>query len=161
MAFTSQFLDMEYFLTKEKLKELEAELERLQTEGRREVSQNLKLAKELGDLSENAQYIEAREDQQRLEKRVLELEQTIRNATVISQKAKKREEVEVGCTVEVLREGKNIKFFIVGSSEAKPEEGFISNESPLGQELVGKKVGDILKLNTPGGKVEYKINKIS
>ena len=152
---------MDYFVTKEKLKEVESELERLKTQGRKDVSEQLKTAKELGDLSENAQYIEAREEQQRLETRILELEQAVRNAKVISQKAKKREEVEVGSTVEVLRDGKSMKFFIVGSSEAKPEEGFISNESPLGQELVGKKVGEKLELKTPGGKVEYKIKSIS
>jgi len=161
MAVASKFLKMEYFLTKEKLKELEEELEALKTTGRKEVSESLKTAKELGDLSENAQYIEAREEQQRLERRILELEQTIRNATVISQRAKKRDEVEVGCTVEVLRDGKATKFFIVGSNEASPAEGFISNESPLGQELVGKKVGDILKISTPGGEVEYKIKSIN
>lgn len=152
---------MEY-LSKEKYKELEEELAKLKTEGRREVTASLKTAKEMGDLSENAQYIEAREEQQRVERRIAELEQILKEAEIINKGgSKKRDVVEVGATVEVLRNGKPATFQIVGSNEANPEGGFISNESPIGQELMGKAVGDELKLKTPGGIVEYKIKKIS
>lgn len=151
---------MEYFLTKEKLVELEQELETLKTEGRRRVADNLRIAKELGDLSENAQYIEAREEQQRVEKRIAKLEQMVRNVSIIS-KRKKHDEVEVGSTVEVSKNGETSTFFIVGSSEAKPSEGFISNESPLGVELMGKKPGDEVSVKTPNGNMKYKVNKVS
>jgi len=151
---------MEY-LTKEKFNELEVELERLKTEGRREVTESLKTAKELGDLSENAQYIEAREEQQRIERRIAELEQMLKEAEIISTQSKKRDMVEVGATVEVMRDGKTSKFFIVGSSEANPMEGFISNESPLGQVLIGKGVGEEVEFKTPQGKLKYKIKSIS
>ena len=153
---------MEYFLTKEKLAELEEELAHLKSEGRREVSENLKIAKELGDLSENAQYIEAREEQQRIERRIADLEQILKGAVLISKSSKKkREVVEIGATVGVLRGGKAATYVIVGSSETNPGEGLISNESPLGMELIGKREGESITLDTPGGKVLYKIEKIS
>ena len=91
---------MEY-LTKEKFDELELELERLKTDGRREVTESLKIAKELGDLSENSQYIEARDEQQRVERRISEIEQMLKEAEIITKRAKKRDVVEVGATVEV------------------------------------------------------------
>ncbi|MDP3953659.1 MAG: transcription elongation factor GreA [bacterium] len=151
---------MEY-LTKEKFDEFSAELERLKTEGRKEVTESLKIAKELGDLSENAQYIEAREEQQRIERRIAELEQMLKEAEIISTRSKKRDAVEVGATVEVVRDGKTSKFYIVGSSEANPVEGFISNESPLGRVLIDKRVGDMVELKTPEGKTQYKVKSIS
>jgi len=151
---------MEY-LTKEKFDELSVELERLKTEGRKEITESLKTAKELGDLSENAQYIEAREEQQRIERRIAELEQMLKEAEIISTRAKKRDHVEVGATVEVVRDGKTHKYYIVGSSEANPIEGFISNESPLGRVLIDKKVGDTVEFKTPEGKTQYKIKSIS
>lgn len=152
---------MEY-LTKEKFEELEAELERLKTEGRREVTESLKIAKELGDLSENSQYIEARDEQQRVERRISEIEQMLKEAEIIDQKSsKKRTVVEVGATVEASLNGEQVKFFIVGSSEANPVGGYISNESPLGRVLIGRKVGDEVEVKTPSGKFVYKIKAIS
>jgi len=151
---------MEY-LTKEKFEELELELERLKTEGRRGVTESLKIAKELGDLSENSQYIEARDEQQRVERRISEIEQMLKEAEIISKKAKKRDVVEVGATIEVSRNGDKVKFFIVGSSETNPVGGYISNESPLGRVLMGKKVGDVAEVKTPSGKSTYKIITIS
>lgn len=151
---------MEY-LTKEKFEELSAELERLKVEGRKEITESLKIAKELGDLSENAQYIEAREEQQRVERRIAELEQMLKEAEIISTRSKKRDRVEVGAAVEVVRDGKTSRFYIVGSSEANPVEGFISNESPLGRVLIDKKVGDTVEIKTPEGKAQYKVKSIS
>ena len=151
---------MEY-LTKEKFDELELELERLKTDGRREVTESLKIAKELGDLSENSQYIEARDEQQRVERRISEIEQMLKEAEIITKRAKKRDVVEVGATVEVSRNGDSLKFFIVGSSEANPIDGYISNESPLGRVLMGKKAGDTVEVKTPSGKTTYKIKSIN
>jgi transcription elongation factor GreA len=115
----------------------------------------------LGDLSENAEYIEARERQQRIEKRIADLEQTVRNAVVIDHQVKRGDGVVVGSTVEVVHDGARVTFFIVGSNEARPEEGLISNESPLGQALLGHKAGDKVEFKTPRGKSEYRIEKVS
>jgi transcription elongation factor GreA len=149
---------MEY-VTKKKLVQLQEELENLKTEGRKTVAEDLKTAKELGDLSENSEYIEARERQQRLEKKIGELSQMVRNAVVISTR-KKHDEVEVGSTVHAERGGEKVTFVIVGSNEANPIEGLISNESPLGEALIGHKAGDKVVFNSPKGKAEYKINKV-
>ena len=132
----------------------------MKTKKRLEVAENLRQAKELGDLSENSEYLEAREEQTRLERDIAEAEDILRHATVIKEGVSK-ERIEVGSTVEVLRDRKHLKFIIVGSEEAKPEEGYISNESPLGNELLGKRVGDSIETTTPSGKIHYKIQRIS
>ncbi len=151
----------DYFLTKKRLEELKQELDELKTKKRLEVAEQLRQAKELGDLSENSEYLEAREEQTRVLRQIAELEDIVRHAIIIKEGASK-EKVEIGSTVEVVRDKKNFKFVIVGSEEAKPEEGFISNESPLGGQLLGRKAGDIVKITTPGGELtQYKIQKIS
>ena len=149
-----------YFLTQRRLDELKKELNEMKTKKRLEVAEHLRQAKGLGDLSENSEYLEAREEQTRLEHRIFEVEDILRNATIITEK-RGVENVEIGSTVEVLRDRKHLKFVIVGSEEAKPEEGYISNESPLGRELLSKKVGDSVETATPSGKIRYKIQKIS
>lgn len=151
---------MDYFITKKRLEELREELKNLKTVSRPEVVEHLRTAKELGDLSENSEYLEARDEQNRVEMRILELEDIVKNAKIIK-KSSSNEIVDVGATVDVMRGEKLTQFIIVGSTEAKPEEGYISNQSPLGKELIGKKVGDVLEIETPSGKVEYKIQKIS
>ncbi|MBT9151389.1 MAG: Transcription elongation factor GreA [candidate division WS2 bacterium] len=151
---------MDYYLTQERLDELKAELNRLKTEKRLEIANKLKRAKEFGDLSENAEYLGAREEQANVERRVSDLEEIIRSAVVIKRNSG-QENIDVGSTVEVRRNGEPLKFGIVGSEEAKPEAGLISNESPLGKELLGRKVGDSVTVETPIGNVEYKIFKIS
>jgi len=148
-----------YYFTKERLEELKKELEYLKTEGRREVSEQLQKAKEYGDLSENAEYSEAREEQRRLETRISELEVMIRNAIIIEEKVKSSE-VKIGSKVFVKRDGKTYEYFIVGADEANPSLGKISNESPLGKALLGKKVGEEVIVNAPTGKIIYKITKI-
>ena len=148
-----------YYFTKERLEELKKELEYLKTEGRKEVSQQLQKAKEYGDLSENAEYSEAREEQRRLETRISELEVMIRNALIIEEKTKSSE-VKIGSKVVVKRDGKTYEYFIVGTDEANPSLGKISNESPLGKALLNKKVGDEVIVNAPTGKIVYKIAKI-
>ena len=133
----------------------------LKTDKRLEVAEELRQAKELGDLSENSEYLEAREKQTRLELQIAEIEETLRHASIIKG-GQSKEKVEVGSTVEVLRDKKHLKFVIVGSEEAKPEDGFISNESPLGQKLLGSQVGDSVEVKTPvGSLIQYKIQKIN
>ena len=151
---------MKHFLTQKRLDEFKEELKKLKTERRLEVSEKLKNAKDLGDLSENSEYLEAREEQGRVEGRIIEIEEIIRSASIIKEGGGGGGVIDVGSTVEVVRDGKQLKFIIVGSSEAKPEDGYISNESPLGQELIGKSAGESVIIETPGGKVEYKIKKV-
>ncbi len=151
---------MNYFLTQERIKDLQVELNELKTKARLEVAERLKRAKELGDLSENAEYHDAKEEQAQLERRIEEIEHVVQNSVIIK-KGVERENVDIGSTVEVFRNGKPLKFQIVGSHETKPEEGLISNESPLGRALVGKRVGDAVNVDTPQGQMEYKIFKIS
>ena len=152
---------MDYYLTAERLGELKAELEDLKTAKRIEIAGRLKKAKELGDLSENAEYSAARDEQERVEKRIYDLEDITLNAVVIK-KDSDRKIVDIGSNVEVVRDGKTMKFFIVGSNETKPEAGNISNESPLGKALINHKVGDAVVVETPDGrKIDYKIAKIS
>jgi transcription elongation factor GreA len=146
------------YLSKEKLEELKEELKYLQTAKRQEVAERLKRAKELGDLSENAEYMEARDEQSTVEGRILELEYIIKNAEVI-EKATSVGVVKVGSTVVVEKFGQpgERKFVIVGSNEANPSAGLISNESPLGKAFLGKKAGDTAVVATPSGKVEWRI----
>lgn len=148
-----------YYLSFEKLEELKKELAELKTTKRMEIAERLKRAKEFGDLSENAEYIEAREEQERVESRIYELEDIIKNAVIIK-KQKNRGVVDIGSTVEVEKNGERRRFVIVGSKEAKPEDGLISNESLLGAMLIGKKVGSEFTLKTPAGESRYKIVKI-
>ncbi len=152
---------MEQFLTKKRFEEFKEELRKLKTEKRVEVSEKLRNAKELGDLSENSEYLEAREEQGKLERRIMAIEEILKNASIIKEGGSGKGIVDVGSTVKVARDGKQLKLIIVGSSEAKPEEGYISNQSPLGQELIGKKVGDTVIIKAPSGRIEYKIKSIN
>lgn len=150
---------MKYYITKERLEELKAELERLKKEERSEIAERLKRAKEYGDLSENSEYTAAKDEQARLESQIIELENIIRNSEIIK-KISGKEIVQIGSTIEVKRKDKIFEYTIVGSQEANPESNLISNESPLGRAFLDKKAGDIVKIETPGGIVEYKIIKI-
>ncbi len=147
------------YLTPERLEELKAELQDLKINGRIEVSERLKRAKELGDLSENSEYFEAREEQGHIEARIFELEDIIKNARVIAKVDSRT--VRVGSTVEVERNGsERLHFTIVGSNETRPENGLISNESPLGSAFLNKEVGAVVKVKTPKGESTYKILKL-
>lgn len=151
-------MDKQY-LTKERLEELKTELVDLKSRRRIEVGERLKKAKELGDLSENSEYFEAREEQAQVETRIGELEDMIKNAEII-EKTYAGAVVSIGATIQVEKDGQRRKFTIVGSNEAKPEAGLISNESPLGTAFLGKKVGDTVAAKTPNGIAEYKIVSI-
>lgn len=148
-----------HLLTKERLAELKDELEELRTVRRIEIAQQLKKAKELGDLSENAEYAEARDEKDRIEGRISELEEIVRNSSIIK-KAKNQDIVIIGSTVEVARGAKKMTVSIVGSHEAKPEAGRVSNESPLGRALLGRKAGETVQIDTPNGFVSYEIASI-
>ena len=146
------------YLSKEKLEDLKKELEQLRTIKRREVAGALEFARSLGDLSENAEYIQAREDQAKNEERILELEDLFRQEILVTKKHHSSV-VEVGSTVKVEKEGsKGTKVYhIVGSAEADTSSGKISNRSPLGEALYGKKKGDLVSFSTPTGVTKYKI----
>ena len=149
-----------YYLSAKRLEELKLELHELKTVRRLEIAERLKRAKEYGDLSENAEYSEAREQQDALESRIDELEDITKNASVIK-KSSCQEVIDLGCEAHIEYKGKAKVFTIVGSNEARPEDGLISNDSPIGQAIIGKKVGDSVKIKTPAGEIIYKITKIN
>ncbi len=146
------------YISKEKLKELTEELECLKTEKRAEIAEALELARGFGDLSENAEYQEARRLQAETEARIKELEYIISNAKVVH-KSKKHDKVTVGSTVILTKKGdkSKITYEIVGCTEADILNNKISNESPLGEALMGKAKGESFVFETPAGEVEYKI----
>lgn len=151
-------MQKQFKLTTEGIAELEAELQGLLA-GRADVAERIKSAREFGDLSENAEYSAARQEQERSESRIAEIEHILKNAVIISQPQKK-DKVALGNTV-LLKSGKIEKSFtIVGSVEADPLEGKISDESPIGQALLGKKVGDEVEIKTPANTTTYKIDSV-
>lgn len=151
---------MKKYLTSEGLKKIKKELEYLKKVKRKEIAQKLERCLSFGDLSENSEYFEAKEDQAFLEGRILELEELIRNAVVISQE-KQKDWAQIGSTILVSSGGKREKFKIVGAEEANPLEGKISIESPLGKALINKTKGTIVEIVTPEGKKQYKILRIN
>lgn len=149
------------YITEEGLNKLKEELDILKNTKRKEIANRIKEAKELGDLSENAEYQEAKEEQSFVENRVLELESIIRNVNLIK-KDKKASAVVVGSTIEVEKDGGDkFTYTIVGSSEADPAKGLISNESPIGMAFLGKKVGEEAEVSAPSGAIKFKVIKIS
>ena len=148
------------YLTNEKFAELKKELEYLKTNRRKEVAEQLEYAKRLGDLSENAEYHQAREDQAVVEDRIGRLEDLIKNAKIASTGGS--EMVIVGSTVHLTKQGekKSFVYTIVGSEEADMSQGKVSNMSPLGSALLGHKEGDAIKVTTPKGVVSYNIGTI-
>ncbi|MEI8249123.1 MAG: transcription elongation factor GreA [Candidatus Taylorbacteria bacterium] len=145
------------YLTPEKFAELKKELTFLKTERRKQVAEQLEYAKKLGDLSENAEYHQAREEQAVVEDRIARLEDLIKYAVV--SEGGGSESATIGSTVTLLKDGENKSFVytIVGSEEADMSQGKISNRSPLGSALLGYKKGDSIKVNTPKGVMTYKI----
>lgn len=148
------------YLTQERHDELVKELSELKTKGRQKVAGRLQQAKELGDLSENFDYQEAREEQSRLEQRIIELEGLLRQSSIIKKSASTAT-VRIGSKVKVKKNGGDtLVYTVVGSNEAHPTEGLISNESPIGKALLGKKAGDTVKVRAPKGEIEYQIVEI-
>jgi transcription elongation factor GreA len=153
----------ELILTYEGLKKLENELEKLKTVRRREVAERIKTAREFGDLSENAEYDEAKNEQAFIEGRIAELEHKLKNAKVIDEDDIGTDIVSVGSIVKVKDDELNeiFTYHIVGSAEADPMEDKISNESPVGAALLSKKVGDKINIDVPDGNIMMEIIEIS
>lgn len=150
------------FLTKEGIEKLQAELKQLIEVDRKEIIKKIKETREYGDLSENAEYDAARTQQSMLEGRIEELEVMLKNAKVITKGANSSEKVVMGGTVEVEVDGDHETFTLVGSAESDPAKGLVSIESPLGEALLGAKVGEVVKVAIPdGGTVDYKIVKVN
>lgn len=148
-------------LTPDGLTRLKNELEYLSTEKRREVAARIKEAREFGDISENAEYDDAKNEQAMLESKIASLEEKLRAATVIDAKELRTDIVGIGSAVEVEDSGKSSTYTIVGSSEANPAERKLSNESPVGKALIGAKAGETVTVQLPNGKRrELKIKKI-
>ena len=147
------------YLTPEGEAKLRAELKELTGPRREQLSKRLRAAIQMGDLSENADYHKAKEDQAFLEGRIQEIEAVLRTAVIVEKT--QSDVVTVGCHVTVQEEGMDPEtFHVVGAKEADPRNGKISNESPIGSALMDHKVGDIVEAETPGGKIRFKILKI-
>lgn len=149
-------------MTYDGLKKMEQELENLKTVRRKEVAEKIKEARGQGDLSENAEYDAAKEEQGEIESRIVQLENLLRNAEVIDEDVLKKDVVNLGSKVTVLdvEFDEEMEYTIVGSTEADPMNGRISNESPLGMALLGQKVGATVMADTPDGEVAFKILNI-
>ncbi len=143
-------------MTKEGLKKLQDELDERKTALRQEIASAIKEAKEQGDLSENAEYSEAKSQQNENESRIAELEMAIKESQVV-EKVKANGHVQIGSVVNVELNGRKMEFYIVGSNEADPANSKISNESPLGKAFMGKEKGEEVEVSIPSGVVKYKI----
>ena len=149
-------------LTYEGLKKYENELQELKVVKRREVAQKIKEAREQGDLSENAEYDAAKDEQRDIEARIEELEKILKNAEVVDEDEVDIERINIGCQVKILdiEYNEELEYKIVGSTEANSLKGKISNESPVGKALIGTKVGDVINVETPAGVFQYKVLEI-
>ena len=149
-------------LTYEGLKKYEDELHDLKVVKRKEVAQKIKEAREQGDLSENAEYDAAKDEQRDIEARIEELEKILKNAEVVVEDDVDLDKINIGCKVKILdvEFNEELTYKIVGSTEANSLKGKISNESPVGKALIGKKVGDEVKIETPSGESAFKILEI-
>lgn len=144
------------YLSQEGHEKLIRELEAMKNEGRKSIAERLRHAKELGDLSENSEYQEAKEAKNRLEQQIYQMEEVLRQAVIIK-KTTGSATVRIGSQIQVKKNGEKVTLSIVGSQEANPEGGLISNESPIGRGLLGKKVGDTVEVKVPKGTITYTI----
>ncbi|MBR3601993.1 MAG: transcription elongation factor GreA [Lachnospiraceae bacterium] len=149
-------------LTYEGLKKYEEELQELRVVRRREVAQKIKEAREQGDLSENAEYDAAKDEQRDIEARIEELEKILKNVEVVDEDEVDLDKINIGCKVKILdiEYNEELEYKIVGSTEANSLKGKISNESPVGKALMGTKVGDVITVETPAGAFQYKVLEI-
>jgi transcription elongation factor GreA len=156
-------MQKDVILTPEGLEKLKAEIHYLSNDKRREVAERIKEAREFGDISENSEYDDAKNEQAMLEARIAALEDKLRSASVINSSELSSDQVRVGSVVNVKDEtsGKSLQYVIVGSTEANPSENKLSNESPVGKALLGHKRNDVVDVNLPNGKARtLKITKI-
>lgn len=158
----SNMAEKKNILTYAGLKQYEDELQDLKVNRRREVAQKIKEAREQGDLSENAEYDAAKDEQRDIELRIEELEKLLKNAEVIDEDEIDINKISVGCKVKVYDADfdEEMEFRIVGSTEANSLQNKISNESPVGQALLGKSVGDVVNVETQAGVIQYKVLEI-
>ncbi|PSL45079.1 transcription elongation factor GreA [Salsuginibacillus halophilus] len=154
--------EKKHYMTEEGLKKLEEELEYLKTSRRQEVVERIKIARGFGDLSENSEYDAAKDEQAFVEGRINQVETMIRNAEIIEDDGS-NDEVSLGKSVKFqeLPNGDEEVYTIVGSAESDPLEGKISNDSPMAQSLLGRKIGDEVSVSTPGGEIKVKIKEIN
>lgn len=154
--------DKKNILTYEGLKKLEDELQDLKVVQRREIAQKIKEAREQGDLSENAEYDAAKDEQRDIEARIEQIEKILKNAEVVLDEEIDLNKISIGCLVRVLdiEYGEEEEYKLVGSSEASSLQNKISNESPIGRALIGAKVGDVVDVEAPAGIIQYKVISI-
>ena len=155
-------MDKKNLLTYQGLQKLESELQDLKVVKRKEIAQKIKEAREQGDLSENAEYDAAKDEQRDIEARIEEIEKILRHAEVVAEEEVDLDKISVGCQVRILdcEFDEELEYKIVGSTEANSLKGKISNESPVGKALLGAKVGDIVNVETQAGVLQYKVLEI-
>lgn len=156
-------MNKQVLLTEDGLKSLEDELEELKTVKRREIAEKIKVALSFGDLSENSEYDEAKNDQAMLEARIVTIENMLKNVKIIDEQDLNTDTINVGAKVRLydIEFDETCEYKIVGSNEANPDIGKISDESPVGAALLGHKVGDRVEIETPGGTIAYDVVEIS
>lgn len=157
------YMIKQVFLTREGLQKLEEEMEELKTVKRKEIAEKIKVALSFGDLSENSEYDEAKNEQAIIESRIIYIENVLKNVTIIDENAISTESIHVGSKIKIrdIEFKEDCNYRIVGSNEADPEKGLISDESPIGSALLGHAVGDVVQVDAPVGIVEFKVLEIS
>ena len=152
----------EVILTADGYKKLQQEIDVLRNDKRREVAERIRVAREFGDIAENAEYDDAKNEQAMLEHRIMQLEERLLSARVITKKEISKDIVSVGSKVRVknMDAGKTVEYHIVGSAEANPSENKLSNESPVGKAIMGHKKGDVVEVSAPRGALKFKILEI-
>lgn len=150
-------------LTAQGLKQLEEELDYLKGEKRREIAEKIKVARSYGDLSENSEYDDAKNEQAIMEARIATIEANLKNAVLIDEDEISNEHIHIGSrvTIENLKSNKKYEYKIVGSNESNPKDGKISDESPIGKGLLGYSIGDVVEIETPSGVLTFKVLNIS
>jgi len=152
----------EVILTQDGYKKLQKEIDHLRTEKRREVAERIRVAREFGDIAENAEYDDAKNEQAMLEHKIAQLEERLLSARVITKKEISKDAVSVGSHVRLrdMQANKTFEYHIVGSAEANPAENKLSNESPVGKAIIGHKKGDVVEVSAPRGALKFKILEI-
>jgi transcription elongation factor GreA len=152
----------EVILTPEGYEKLKQEIDVLQNDKRREVAERIRVAREFGDIAENAEYDDAKNEQAMLEHKIAQLEERLLSARVITKKEISKDTVSIGATVRLrdVQAGKTFEYHIVGSAEANPAENKLSNESPVGKAIIGHKKGDVVEVSAPRGALTFKILEI-
>jgi len=152
----------EVILTPEGFKKLQQEIDVLRNEKRREVAERIRVAREFGDIAENAEYDDAKNEQAMLEHKIAQLEERLLSARVITKKEISKDAVSIGSHVRLrdMQQGKTFEYHIVGSAEANPAENKLSNESPVGKAIMGRKKGEVVEVAAPRGALKFKIMEI-